>query len=368
MFIQKLRIQQFRCFSDKSFSFQKPIVLLEGGNGSGKTSILEALHYACFFKSFRTNKANDLVSLEKDHFFLQVDFQEANDAQSSVQVGFSAPRGEPQKRLVKFNKKTIKSYKELIEHFRVITLTEDDLQLVQGSPEHRRYFLNQFLVLLDYSFYLHLKKYNQILSQRNKLLRTGLSKSSDKSLFLWSQQLWEQTVLIQKARQEKLAQLEIEVNKILKTSFKSLEVTVAFEYQAKNKTLQRDFETFWKEFRETKGDLEWRLQRSLFGIHIDDFLISFQHKKARHFASRGQQKLIVFLLKIALIQRLEELGIHVSFLLDDFLTDFDHERLTDCLVLLDKITCQIFLTSPLQSLILEHYTGDKDGIQVIKLS
>ena len=125
------------------------------------------------------------------------------------------------------------------------------------------------------------------------------------------------------------------------------------------------------------------MRRSLFGAHLDDFSIDFYAKegeegakegnrsqknfKARRFASRGQQKLVIFLLKIALAQQLEKEQMQVTLLLDDFLTDFDHKRLSECLMLLSSLSCQVFITCPLRSLITQHYTDDKNLMQIISL-
>ena len=165
----------------EEFSINQPLVVIEGNNGSGKTTILEALHYTCFFKSFRSNRAKDLIAFDHKHFFSQVNFEESSGALNQIQVGLSHEDGETQKRLVRFNKKLIKSYRDIISHYRIISLVESDMQLVQGAPEERRYFLNQLLVLFDADFFVCLRKYKQILEHRNSILMNVKSdtKSND---------------------------------------------------------------------------------------------------------------------------------------------------------------------------------------------
>lgn len=368
MFIQKLRLQNYRCFSDQTFSFDKKFVLIEGANGSGKTTILEALHYGCFLKSFRTNRVRDLFSFDQKNFFLQVDFEEKAGDFNHVQVGISLDEKAP-KRLVKFNKKVIKSYRDLISHYRIVSLTENDLMLVQGAPEVRRYFLNQLCVLFKPDLIGHLRKYKQILEHRNSILSTinesMLTKNTE--LKIWSKQLWEESRLLQQERIAHLKELEKDINELLAEHFSSLDLKIGFSYQVKNKISDYEtFEDFWKGYS-SKLETEWRWRRSLFGAHLDDFSVIFQEKKAKQFASRGQQKLVLFLLKIALAEKLEKKNMQVTLLLDDFLTDFDHQRLTDCLSLLSKLSCQVFITCPLKSLITKHYTESPDLMQVISL-
>lgn len=373
MFIQKLRLQNYRCFEAKTFSFDKPFVLIEGDNGSGKTTILEALHYGCFLKSFRTTRVKDLVSFDQNHFFIQVDFEEKAGDHNQVHIGVSIENNK-KKRLVRFNKKEIKSYRDLISHYRVVSLSEEDLELVQGAPEVRRSFLNQLVVLFDPSLVSMFKTYRQILEHRNSMLINGFyNRQSNEELKVWSQQLWEQSILIQTKRIEHLKNLEAKINVLLKEYFPKFMISVSFSYTRKNKIAQKNnFDDFWKDYKDKKVEDEYRMRRSLFGAHLDDFTISFQKDsksgiKARSFASRGQQKLVVFLIKIALAKQLEEQHTQVSLLLDDFLTDFDHTRLSDCLSLLSSLSCQVFITCPLESLLMEHCNKKEDEIQILTL-
>jgi len=373
VFINKLRIQNYRCFQDKTFLFEKSFVLIEGGNGSGKTTILEALHYGCFLKSFRTNQSKELVSFDQKHFFIQVHFDEKQGDHNQVQIGATFENGQ-KKQLVKFNKKTIKSYRDLIAHYRIVSLAEDDMQLVQGAPEHRRYFLNQMLVLFEPDQLATLRQYRQVLEHRNQML---IQSQRGKHLEIWTKQLWELSLSIQNKRVAYLQELEEKINMLLRNHFPSLNLEIAFCYRPKEikppSNTTETFDLFWQVYKEKKLDDELRWRRSLFGAHLDDFSIIFQEKKARHFASRGQQKLVLFLIKIALAQQLEAKGMQICLLLDDFLTDFDNGRLADCLSLLTKLPCQVFVTCPLKSIILKHLpetptrSNKTSKIQVIKL-
>ena len=368
MFINKIKLQNFRCFQDREFDFESNFVIIEGHNGSGKTSLLEAIHYCCYLRSFRTRLNKELVDFDKDHFFLQTNFSEKDGNNNQIQIGFSGQDG----KLVKFNQSQIVSYKDIISRYRIISVTEEDLQLIGGAPEIRRSFLDQSLFLLDSNFVLNLRKYKQILEQRNSFLvknsERRIDSNLEKELFTWTKQLWEQGDLIRKARISFLQEVEKETNKLLKKYFSDLnEITVKLKYQAKNINVLHDFEKFWEKYlTEEMSEKELRWRRSLFGIHIDDFTISFQNKKARNFASRGQQKLVLFLLKIVQLQKLQKEGEPGCLLLDDFLTDFDDQRMSQVLSLLKDLQCQIFLTCPLKSFIVSKLSKAVD-LQVLSL-
>src|SRR5207248_10097354 len=122
-----------------------------------------------------------------------------------------------------------------------------------------------------------------------------------------------------------------------------------FHYQAKGKSYVPSFDLFWKHFEGALLEEELRWRRSLFGIHLDDVTITLRDKHAKIYASRGQQKLVAFLLKCAHVLALTNHVKTSSIILDDFLTDFDPRVLEQCLQVLISLDVQCFITSPLNS-------------------
>lgn len=371
MFINKFKLNNFRNFTKKEFVFDSNVVVIEGCNGSGKTSLLEGLYYTCFLRSFRTHQGKDLIALNDNYFFTQLDFEDELNGINQIQVGLSAKDG----KLVKLNKTPITSYKQIVSRYKVISIAEDELSLVQGAPEERRIFLNQFLILLDPDLINELREYKQILQHRNSMLSNknsntmNLSFEKNGEFYIWSKQLYDKTIIIQKRRISCLSKLETEVNNLLAKYLKKENLSILFNYKPKKIDLTKTFDEFWNNYQIKIKDEELRWGRSMFGAHLDDFLITFQEKKARAFASRGQQKLILLLIKIAQLMILQQKGDTAIFLIDDFLTDFDEKRMQSCLNILQQIKGQIFITCPLKSFISPKFSKDsKDSsIQVITL-
>ncbi len=351
MIIQSISLKQFRCFQDQTFDTDSRIVVVEGHNGSGKSSLLEAIHYACYLRSFRTHLNRDLMFLGGDYFFIDVAFQPADAViADSIHVGFSAQEG----KMVKLNQRPVQSYKELISQFRVVTLTADDLELINGAPELRRDFLNYAMALKDPTFLALLKQYRHVLEQRNALLLRGMQMATPTDEWrVWTQQLWEISCLVQNARRVYLQELEAAVNALLGEYFidaapdANSQMHVSFAYVAKGMHGEQTFDLFWNNYitKQYAQESDWR--RSLFGAHLDDFQVTFQHKKARMFASRGQQKLLVLLIKIAQLQQLSMQGEPGVLLLDDFMTDFDHKNVARCIAALKDLNYQLFLSTPI---------------------
>ena len=106
------------------------------------------------------------------------------------------------------------SYKELYDVYKVVTITEDDLLMIQGAPSLRRSFIDHMVLLVDPEYAPLLKRYRHILDNRNALIASG--KNDDESYRLWTDQLLAAATRIQKARKTVLENLEKEAQELIK--------------------------------------------------------------------------------------------------------------------------------------------------------
>ncbi len=338
MQITNLLVKNLRCFKDYSIRLEAPLLLLCGSNGSGKTSLLEAVHYGCYLRSFRTHLPRELIAHGQDTFFINIQFKEQHELHE-LAVGFSQSS---KKRLVKIDGRAIQTYKELTDHYRIITLTSDDLALIHEGPELRRAFIDQAIALSNPDYGSVLRIYKHILANRNALLKKGVV--AQELYETWTEQLWQQSSRVRQAREQQLSSLQERTNLLLE-QFLGNAVRISFLYRPR---LVQDV-TSWQELLANKPHLknqEQAFERSLFGAHLDDIAIRFQDKGSKAFASRGQQKLIVFLLKVAQLQELVHSKGPSVLLLDDFMADFDSERIKTLITLLQSLQCQLIITSP----------------------
>jgi len=340
--LKKLHIKHFRCFDNVTFDLDSKVVFINGPNGIGKSSLLEALHYLCYLRSFRATSPRELIQFGKDGFFIRAQFSSgASLIEHDLQVGF-----ENKKRLVKLNKKAINSFKELMDHYRVVTLTEDDMAMIKGGPHVRRHFIDQAILLGDPQYAQQVRSFKHVLENRNSLLQSR--RCTKESCDLWTGQLWEHSKVVQQRRVAMLDDFQARVNKMLSDTFDE-SVTVSLSYRSKNDDWQGTFDNFMDTYK--KKDLfstELRYGRSFFGAHLDDIIINFRDKKSKQYASRGQQKLIVLLLKIAHLTALDAQRGQAVLLLDDFMADFDDQRAKTLATFLTTLPNQLIFTSPAQ--------------------
>jgi DNA replication and repair protein RecF len=332
-----LHLKQFRCFTERVFNLDAPLICICGPNGIGKTSLLEALHYACYVRSFRTMSPRELSAHDQDSFFIKLLVR--NSASTDhIQVGSYGG-----KRLIKINQKVVSLHKELVQHYRAISVTEDDLGFIKESPLVRRTFLDQALGLIDTEYVHALRAMRATLEMRNAALHTGQCQAE--LYFLWTQQLWERSVIVQQKRREFLEKIELEVRKFVSTYFLDA-FRITCSYVAKRSADSGVFTDFMVRNPMLQAE-ELRLRRSLFGAHLDDITITFHGKSSRQFSSRGQQKLIVLLIKAAQIVLLPPSQGPTIMLLDDFMTDLDLDRMKLLLTLLLDLGVQLIFTNPM---------------------
>lgn len=352
MRIVSARLRNFRCFSTLELDLEQPIVLIHGPNGSGKTSILEALHYACYLKSFKTHLPKELVRGEAEGFGVALSL--AAESFDTLQIQFAH-----KKKTIKLNEQGISSYRELYEAYRVVSINEDDLGIIQGSPSARRSFLDMMVQLMHPEHAALVKKYKTILDNRNALfIQAKLRGTLDQeSYFLWTEQLLQTSRLIQKARIEAVRLLEQEAQTLIREVVASTEdEPLTIHYQRANPYSEIEHlsaQELFKHYPQLQAN-EQRQRRTLFGAHLDECSITYLGKDCRTYSSRGQQKLVLFLLKLAQIQVIRSLSATqegVILLIDDFMTDFDEEKAQALIPLMTKLSSQVILTTPIEEMI-----------------
>lgn len=344
MQIRSLELKNFRCFPALRQTFDGQLTLIQGCNGSGKTSLLEALYYGCYVKSFRTHKSGEVARSGGQAFFLKIVLEEQDGQEHTITVGFDQGKKE-----VKVDGKVVESYKELVNLYRVVAITEDDLLLIKGEPEIRRTFLDQVLLTQNPAYSLRVSSYRALLKQRNALL-SAPANPDPRVLELWTEKLWTLAEEIRKERRSTLADLAREANALIAAHFDELgELAVTYCLSEENLLGEHNGVSTPGAWLRTFTERERIARRTLFGPHLDD--IAFELKRAggilpcKQYASRGQQKLLAVILKLAHLALVGKNGAIV--VLDDFMTDFDPQRAQVLLGLLKNYQTHLFFTSPL---------------------
>jgi len=328
-----LNIQQIRNVLDLSVEFSPKINLLYGANGSGKTSILEAIHLLGMGRSFRTNQINHAITHGTD----------TASVCGEVQPSFS---GHPiQLKMLKHRSKRPEyslgqqpahSVAELAQHLPVQLLNLEGYQLLAADPESRRKFIDWMMFHVEHSFFKLWQDFNRVLRQRNAVLK-GFGERSQ--LPYWTEKLGEYGQALHELRSKVLKEWEAASLSILSEAPGVHKLS--FEYEPGwdltgsyldllNASLDTDID---------RGYTSAGPQRSDFKIHLGDML-------ARNVLSTGQQKTFVSMLQLAQCQWVAEQTQKVPILLvDDLPSELDPGAKKWLMKQLVNTPSQVFLTS-----------------------
>ncbi len=291
--------------------------MIYGPNGSGKTNVLDAIHFLSMGKS--AFSIQDQFCIREGEDFYRIDGQYENgDGLRSVVVKFQ----NGSRKLVEVNGSPLKRIAEHIGRIPVIVSAPHDIQLVWGSPELRRSFIDQTISQFDQEYLQALLDYHRLLKQKGAELKR-LKTTGDQSFALletYHQQLSPLNLAIYKKRKEFLESGA----PVLNSSYEALagnDEQVSFAYQSQ--LTEMDPESYSSsDFRR-----EIQAQRNLFGIHRDDIEFKMKENPAKKVASQGQQKTLILSARIMQRQILSQnRDTRPVLILDDIFDRLDEKR------------------------------------------
>ena len=336
MYLSQLSLVNFKNYSDFEATFSKRVNCFVGDNGQGKTNLLDAIHYLSFCKSFFNPVDSQNIRHNEPFFVIQGIF-EKNGEEQELYCGLKRN----QKKIFKRNKREYDRLSEHIGQFPLVMISPSDSELIYGSSEYRRKFIDGIISQYDKVYLDKLIAYNQVLKQRNALLKHFAdSKAFDsESLDIWDEQLVLHGRVILEKRNEFLRQFTPLFNSYYRFISDSRE-TAALGYE--NSAEGRDF----------KGALmsslarDRALQYTGVGPHKDDLEFTLGSHSLKKFGSQGQQKSYLLSLKLAQFEFIrEQKNIKPLLLLDDVYDKLDESRFTRLLEMVssDKFG-QVFIT------------------------
>ena len=313
MILKTLRVQNFRTHSDFILEIGEKSTLISGANGSGKTSLLEAIYFALQGTSFRSSD-KEILRNDGSSWF-RIDLKDSKDSLRTIIFNNAVQKSKKQF-LVDGNKKARLSANLRIP---VVLFEPDDLQLLSGSPTRRRNFLDYFLSQIFPSFQLALTRYNKALKQRNNLLkRDNISKDE---LFPWNLMLAEYGAEIISKRQDFLELLNSKIEEVyfeISGVKDEIEIDYLGEKVSKNEILAILSENI---------ERDKILGYTNFGPHKHDIQFIFNKKPAQNVASRGENRSLVLALKFIETDILADLtSKRPIVLLDDVFSELDDDR------------------------------------------
>lgn len=332
--IEGVSVRGVRNLRVLDLKFSRTLNVLFGGNGQGKTSLLEALCIAAAGRSFRTDQLREVVQSGSDGFRVAalIDDDGMRREQRVVLSGGS--------RQVMIDGKRVTSAANYATKTPIVVFYPNDLELVTGPAANRRTLLDRIALYTDLATQGCRAAYTRAVRHRQQLLET--SGSDVRALPAFETIVAEQGLKYANAH----ADAALKLRDHLVTAFAELcpepaELDVQFSGIG-----AADVESYRKELFDRR-QVDRQRGRATFGPHRDELELSLSGRSARHHASQGQQRLLALALKLAELKCIENARrVHPILLLDDVVSELDLDRTKRVFARLHEAPSQVFLSTP----------------------
>ena len=338
MILKELTIRNFRNIKDTVIPLSDNINVIYGLNGEGKTNIMEAIGFLGLCKSFRNQQDKSLIHFDENHFYLKGKIESEN-GDFELETSFD---GEMKKK--KKNSIEIPKVKDYIGNLRTVIFSVEDLNIIKGTPQYKRSFLDQTISQTNYVFLDNAITYKKLMLTKNALLKN--EHIDQIYLETINEEMKKCMLVIQRERANLIDFINVNINGIYQHLSGKEEDNVYVEYKT-NFNQDTDLNKYF--------ELEKRRNSCVIGIHRDDLVINLNRKNIEDFGSQGQQRLLVICLKILQLMYLKEKTNSIPILLlDDVFSEIDNDKIIRILQYIVKEDYQVIITTTEKIVELEH--------------
>lgn len=336
MYLKDLHILNFKSWEEAKFDFSPKLNCFVGLNGSGKTNLLDAIHYLSLTKSYFSNRDNRSIKNEADFFMIEANLSRKEE---DVQLYCALKKG--QKKVFRKDKKEYERLSDHIGYFPAVVISPYDRDLITDSADTRRRFMDNVISQGNNVYLHHLMRYNKALQQRNSLLKyfAANHKFDADSLGIYDHQLAEHGEYIYQQRLDFVEALKPRLQHYYALISQGRE-EASIDYQS-----QKHHATFEAMFSESLAK-DRAVQYTSAGLHRDDLILKLDGNSIKHFGSQGQQKSLLIALKLAQYEFIRDhQNLVPVLLLDDIFDKLDERRVATLVKLVhDEDFGQIFIT------------------------
>lgn len=361
MYIEKLRLLNFRNYKEQEIGFSEKGNVIIGENAQGKTNIIEAIYVCAVGKSHRAEKESELINFGENGYFIEINLKK-KERNYKIEIGFNSNK----EKRVKAGGVELTRIGELLGKLVVVMFSPDDLKIVKEGPAFRRRFLDILICQMKSAYLFDLQQYYRVLNQRNVLLKQIKEDYKKQDLIdVWDEKLAEfgsKIILNRLVFNSKIEEKAKKIHYNLTSNKEELKVKYICSFikdiKDTNINIKKEFE---EGLRKSRGV---DVKRGFTGIgpHRDDIYLSIENLEAGKYGSQGQQRTAALSLKLAELEIFrEEIEENPVLLLDDVFSELDEKRRD---YLKDYIKdIQFFITSADEN----DLKLKKEGIKIIKI-
>ncbi len=328
MKIENIRLSHFRNYPELTLTPHESVNLFFGANGSGKTNLLEAIHYCALGKSHRITSDQNVIQMGEKEAFCKISVR---DQYTRREIGIHLSSGENSKKVIQIDQKKISRFSELMGCLQCVIFSPEDLSLIREGPSPRRRYLDMMISQLNRTYFIALQQYRIGMEQRNAFLKNlRLNPAADRGMLdAFENAMVTNAEIIYRERQKMVEVLSGYTRQ-----------TYASVSGRENEVLQLSYHSFAKEEDDSPAEtLRQQLIRNreedirqgmtTAGPHRDDLQVTLNKKSMKLFASQGQIRTAALSMKLAQLKTLREMsGENPVLLLDDVMSELDRSRRT----------------------------------------
>ena len=336
MFLNSLKIDNYKNLEKFKLTFNKKINCFIGKNGIGKTNIVDSIYHLAFTKSYFNPSTSQNVMSGSEYFSIIGEF-DIDKRSESIHCYYKI--GE--KKVIKRNSKVYKRISDHIGLINLIIISPHDRNLITEGSEMRRKFIDSVIGQVNKVYLQRVIDYNKVITQRNSLLKYFfINRKFDKdTIESYNQQLITIGTPIYKERSKFM------------TSFIPIFKKYYSDISSGNELVDINFKSdlnsgSFSEVLNESLSKDRFLQYTSKGVHKDDLIFTIDGNKIKNFGSQGQQKSFLIALKLAQFDFIkEQIGFKPILLLDDIFDKLDDHRILKLISFVDKnVFGQVFIT------------------------
>lgn len=362
MFITALSVDGYKNLSGVQFAPDRHHNLIIGRNAQGKTNLLEAIWLMTGCKSFRGVRERDYIGFDVPLLQMELRFQ---DSQREQQIQYGMQKGGLREKRLKLNGVPLKSASHLFAQFKCVVFTPDDTELIKGTPEKRRSFVDLCYSQLHPKAMDYIRKYDALIGQRNTVLKAILARNAGvDQLAIWDQQLaavgaylsFQRHAYLQKLN-ESCAKLYDKITAGKEHLSVSYQSNVYSDYDYPEKPDRAMAERYYERLQAGIED-DIRLGYTTCGAGRDDVILKIDGLSVRDFGSQGQQKSTALVLKLAQAEiYYADQSESPVILLDDVMGELDTGRQNLVYEIVQDM--QVFITTCNEDAVTRHDIGKR---------
>ena len=325
MYLNHLYLQNFRNYQEQKIIFSAPKTILLGDNAQGKSNLLEAVELLSTLKSHRVTRDRDLVLAGQTESRITAQLTRKHGA-----IDLALVLRDKGRRTAVVNRENLKRQLDFLGILNAVEFSSLDLDLVRGSPETRRHWIDSLLFQIEpvYAHILH--EYQRVLKQRNSLLKQAEHRPLDPAeLDSWNHQLILTGTKVIRRRMriiDRLAPIASIWHTKISKNTERLTITYTPNITALENTPESIYQAFVSRL-DLRRIAEQSLGNTLVGPHRDEIELTINDTPAKAYGSQGQQRTLVLALKLAELELIEQIvGEPPLLLLDDVLAELDLTR------------------------------------------